>query len=641
LVGLADWLAAPVWLAGWLWWRVQVAVIFSALLGTPLWLFLARTVGKRNTWLLWSLTLAITNLLFALIGKGDVTLFIIFAGINGVPVGAKFLADAILADVIDYDEFLTGARSEATYTMFKSFLPKIAAIPASAVPVALLGYFGHISPVDGVVQKQTDPRLVPYLYVTFVIIPTTLSLAAFALKTRFPLKASVQNEKVVEGIAKHLIKVPSMCPISGVPYRVYAMTEAEQIESYKLDNFMGADVIEGLHDRPEQTIAALKRRMKLQFAGGVGLLAVSVLLLARTYRFLSPDSVEEEELFPLSFDTCETDGWAPVRALLTFVGGPPGNWTGDDDGLANQTNFSGNGTAGGEPKTVTDLSFLPVFGMVMLGMSATILQWSYLRLRAIYDLAEQLPPLDLLKKVLKQRRLKDKCGDFKPTMCGGCRESEVMIPKQRRLSTFRGGYDVYDADYADPAKKAKIARNLRVFSNYAEQYLLDKIRQSAAKKLGSAWKRQAQQRLVLRRSDPEQPASHAHPHPPEEGAGASEVQPRGGLALKGVTFASAGDEAVATGEGGNAPSQQQPSAGILTWRQADQSSHSQGGCVAHLNHPRVDTVCSCVYTMPVTAYAFEHCGRSDVCGCARMVRLRQVSMHTYCEALGVSCGCKL
>ena len=34
---------------------------------------------------------------------------------TGIPFGAKFLADAVLADVIDYDEFLTGARSEATY----------------------------------------------------------------------------------------------------------------------------------------------------------------------------------------------------------------------------------------------------------------------------------------------------------------------------------------------------------------------------------------------------------------------------------------------------------------------------------------------------------------------------------------------
>ena len=60
------------------------------------------------------------------------------AALNGIPLGAKWLADDILADVIDYDEFLTGNRAEATYTMFKSFLPKVASIPASAIPITLL-----------------------------------------------------------------------------------------------------------------------------------------------------------------------------------------------------------------------------------------------------------------------------------------------------------------------------------------------------------------------------------------------------------------------------------------------------------------------------------------------------------------------
>ena len=38
----------------------------------------------------------------------------VMGAVNGLPMGAKFLQDAILADVIDYDEFLTGQRSEAT-----------------------------------------------------------------------------------------------------------------------------------------------------------------------------------------------------------------------------------------------------------------------------------------------------------------------------------------------------------------------------------------------------------------------------------------------------------------------------------------------------------------------------------------------
>ena len=90
-------------------------------------------------------TVAATNLLFLFVFKNGSLYFLFFvAGLNGAPLGAKFLADSILSDVIDYDEFLTGMRSEATYFMFKSFLPKLVQIPSVAVPIALLTSFGYV-----------------------------------------------------------------------------------------------------------------------------------------------------------------------------------------------------------------------------------------------------------------------------------------------------------------------------------------------------------------------------------------------------------------------------------------------------------------------------------------------------------------
>jgi len=71
--------------------------------------------GIGGAGILWSASQAATNALFAFVGPGDINTLIVLGAINGVPFGAKFLADAILADIIDYDEFLTGDRSEATY----------------------------------------------------------------------------------------------------------------------------------------------------------------------------------------------------------------------------------------------------------------------------------------------------------------------------------------------------------------------------------------------------------------------------------------------------------------------------------------------------------------------------------------------
>jgi len=101
-----------------------LAMLGGAFLFVPLWLTAANKLGKRNAWLLWSFSNGLTFLCYAPVGKGDVILCVIMSFFNGAPIGGKFLADTVMADVIDYDEFLTKERAEATYTMFKGFMPK-------------------------------------------------------------------------------------------------------------------------------------------------------------------------------------------------------------------------------------------------------------------------------------------------------------------------------------------------------------------------------------------------------------------------------------------------------------------------------------------------------------------------------------
>lgn len=50
---------------------------------------------------------------------------VFLGGPAGGAAGASFLTDNILGLVIDYDELRTGTRSEATFTMFASFIPKV------------------------------------------------------------------------------------------------------------------------------------------------------------------------------------------------------------------------------------------------------------------------------------------------------------------------------------------------------------------------------------------------------------------------------------------------------------------------------------------------------------------------------------
>jgi hypothetical protein len=246
-----------------------VLVLFAAVLSIPMWALMLKCVGKRNTWLAWSFTMACTNVLYFFVdgsgGKEAYLLCFIVSFLNGLPFGAKFLSDAILADVIDYDEFLTGARSEATYMMFKSFLPKIAAIPASAIPIALLGVFGHKPPVDGVIQKQISTCLVTYIRVCIIAIPTFLSVVAFILKLRYPLRTKKQNELVGVGIGQHLAGKSSVCPISGTVYEVVELDQTEKTEAYRLDNFMGLGVAKMATKTPSKVGGEMLRKATIQF----------------------------------------------------------------------------------------------------------------------------------------------------------------------------------------------------------------------------------------------------------------------------------------------------------------------------------------------------------------------------------------
>ena len=114
-----------------------------ALLPLQVWLKLTKIFGKFKTWLAFNLTTAVTNGLFVIIGQGDPKLTIMLAVLNGMPSGAQFLTDSIVADVIDYDEFLTGERAEGRFTIFQVSAGLLKAL-ARRRPEAERAVVGHL-----------------------------------------------------------------------------------------------------------------------------------------------------------------------------------------------------------------------------------------------------------------------------------------------------------------------------------------------------------------------------------------------------------------------------------------------------------------------------------------------------------------
>lgn len=276
------------------------ALFLFAAVGTPVWLVLVQRLGKVKTWLLWSCVMAFTNILFVFPGKGQIALAAVVCGLNGIPFGAKFLADAVLADIIDYDEFLTGSRREATYTMFKSFLPKIMAIPSIAIPISLLSAIGHVSPKNGMIQEQ--PSQVPlFLKLVGAVLTSAVSVLAFFLKTRFPLKTKEMVDQVAEGVALHMSGKEARDPISGKMF-MYTKFDDEQLTMvWDLDHFLGSKLIETLLVDTEAETKKLLSRAQVQLGAAIGSAILSFILTIVC-------------LVPLKLMT--NDAWSFVPTLL-------------------------------------------------------------------------------------------------------------------------------------------------------------------------------------------------------------------------------------------------------------------------------------------------------------------------------------
>lgn len=120
----------------------------SAVVGMPIWVFLGSSyVGLEKKWrlLLSGSWLAIFLFLSAwLVQPGDDALFITFSVLGGLAMGGYFATpEAMKPDVVDYDEFRTGARHEARFAGVFMFFANMMAGVALEIMLLLFAHFGY------------------------------------------------------------------------------------------------------------------------------------------------------------------------------------------------------------------------------------------------------------------------------------------------------------------------------------------------------------------------------------------------------------------------------------------------------------------------------------------------------------------
>ncbi|KEP67542.1 UNVERIFIED_CONTAM: transporter, major facilitator family protein [Hammondia hammondi] len=200
----------------------------SAVAGMPLWVFLGSSyVGMEKKWrfLLAGYWLALFLGLSALFVKpGENDLFITLSVLGGLAMGGYFATpEAMKPDVVDYDEFKTGARHEARFAGVFMFFANIMAGVALEVMLLLLEHFGY----DGTKKMgEAEPEAVimtirvgygAALALMLIFITPSMILYPITRKSHEDILTAIQRRMDGEFVADPLYGGAPLPPYDNVP----------------------------------------------------------------------------------------------------------------------------------------------------------------------------------------------------------------------------------------------------------------------------------------------------------------------------------------------------------------------------------------------------------------------------------------
>lgn len=176
---------------------IFIALYFATgILFLPGWLALSHRLGKKETWLL---SMAINAGAFVwvfFLGAGDELWYGICVFFSGIGFGATAaLVSALEADVIDYDELLSGKRREGRYLGIWAIIKKFSGALGIGIALPLLGMSGYVPNVE-----QT-PKVLLLLRIFYVIIPVSCNFLAILVTLAYPINRNV-HKQILEAIAE-------------------------------------------------------------------------------------------------------------------------------------------------------------------------------------------------------------------------------------------------------------------------------------------------------------------------------------------------------------------------------------------------------------------------------------------------------
>ncbi len=161
----------------------------------PLWSKAAGRWGKKRAYMA---AMAVNTGAFVgvfFLGAGDAWLYGVLTAASGVGFGAvAALPSSMQADVIDYDEHLSGQRREGVYIGVWSVAKKAASAVGVGAALPVLGWMGYQSAAE----TQPEPVLLT-LRALYALVPCACNAVAIAIVWRYPI-GKVEHERILDAV---------------------------------------------------------------------------------------------------------------------------------------------------------------------------------------------------------------------------------------------------------------------------------------------------------------------------------------------------------------------------------------------------------------------------------------------------------
>jgi GPH family glycoside/pentoside/hexuronide:cation symporter len=171
-----------------------LAYFVSGIVCLPIWIRIAGRIGKKNAWLLSMATNTSAFMGVFFLGPGDTWIYLILVVVSGIGFGATLaLPSALQADVIDYDELISGKRREGYYVGMWSVAKKLSAAVGVGAGLSIIGILGYVPNVE---QSEDVKWAIRSFY---ALIPSICNLIAMAIALLYPLTSDLHRE-IIRGI---------------------------------------------------------------------------------------------------------------------------------------------------------------------------------------------------------------------------------------------------------------------------------------------------------------------------------------------------------------------------------------------------------------------------------------------------------